>query len=73
MGSNPHSNGEIFSRSIRVFFEIIKEILITSFLINKMIKIIIIVNKIIYTKYFRLVNWKLTILFILYKSDYFFK
>lgn len=24
MGSNPHSNGDIFSRSWKVFFEIIK-------------------------------------------------
>jgi hypothetical protein len=29
MGSNPHSNGEIFSRSNNVFFEINTEIFIT--------------------------------------------
>ena len=29
-GSNPHSNGEFFSRSLIVFFEIIEEIAITT-------------------------------------------
>lgn len=50
IGSNPHSNGEIFSRSSFVFFETNNEIIITIFLIIK-IKIIINIRfKIIYTK-----------------------
>jgi len=49
IGSKPHSKGEIFSRSNKVFLEIVKEIFITIVLIIKMIKIIIIKFKIICT------------------------
>jgi hypothetical protein len=67
IGSNPHSKGEVFSRSRIVFFEIKREILITIILIKKITKIISSKFKIIYTKIFRPINWKLIILFILYK------
>lgn len=48
-GSNPHSNGELFSRSIKVFFERIEA---NSIITNEIIKIIDEMNniiKIIYT------------------------
>lgn len=63
IGSNPHSKGDVFSRSRIVFFETNKEILITKILIIKIIKIINIKLKIIYTKNFRPSNWKLDILY----------
>lgn len=37
-GSNPHSNGEFFSRSLIVFFEIIEEIVIKAIEIIKIVK-----------------------------------
>lgn len=67
IGSNPHSKGDLFSRSLKVFFD------------NKDAKIIIIIeiNKInidifnkliiIYINFFELIDWKSIILFILYK------
>lgn len=66
IGSNPHSKGDVFSRSRTVFFEISKEILITITLIIKIMIIINIKLKIIYTKSFRLSNWKLDILYLYY-------
>lgn len=61
-GSNPHSKGEIFSRSWKVFFEIIKfnkinknEIKILN--LSRIIKEIIYIND--YFKYF---NWKLNVI-----------
>lgn len=62
IGSKPHSNGEIFSRERRVFFEIIK------FNINKKIDniriiIIRIINwLIIYIKIDKFFNWKLNVI-----------
>jgi len=50
IGSNPHSKGEVFSRSRIVFFDTNREILITITLINKITIIINIKFKIIYTK-----------------------
>jgi len=47
-GSNPHSKGEFFSRSIIFFFEINEANIITITEIIKMIKLIIIIIKIIY-------------------------
>lgn len=61
-GSNPHSNGEVFSRSWNVFFEKIKfsrinksEIIMLN--IDKIIREIIYIND--YIKYF---NWKLNVI-----------
>lgn len=62
-GSNPHSKGLFFSRSIKVFFEIIEAIIIT---IVAMVKIIIaeyIIIMIIYTNLIRSFNWKLKIIY----------
>lgn len=70
-GSNPHSNGEDFSRSWKVFFEIVK-----FNKINKIeMKILSINNRnrgIIYIKYWiKYFNWKLNvIIFILYKLKF---
>lgn len=66
VGSNPHSNGEFFSLSEKVFLD--------STLINRIITITIIaaivlsvtINKIIYT-ISRFFDWKSNIIFILYK------
>lgn len=66
-GSNPHSNGDIFSRSLIVFFEIIEANNITIIEINRIIKLIDMIDKIIYTIYYRLFDWKSSILFILYR------
>lgn len=67
LGSNPHSKGEDFSRSIIAFFDNIEARIITILLIKKINIDIIKIKKIIYTKIFRPYNWKLFILFILYK------
>lgn len=67
LGSNPHSNGEHFSRSEKVFFDrmIDKNIMILE--INKIIKKIFIIKIIIYIKIIKLFDWKSNILNILYK------
>lgn len=67
LGSNPHSNGEDFSRSTRVFFDKIDASIITTMEINKIIKLIVKMDKIIYTINNRLYDWKSNILFILYR------
>ena len=69
LGSNPHSNGEDFSRSLLVFFDKINEIFITMKLTVKIAEDTINVIKITYIKIFKLFNWKLNILFILYKFN----
>lgn len=51
LGSNPHSNGDLFSRSENVFFEIKLAIIITAIEIIKIIIEIKNVVVIIYTKY----------------------
>lgn len=66
-GSNPHSNGDLFSRSVKVFFEIKLAINITIILIKKIIKAIMNVVMIIYTNLFRSFDWKSKIIIILYK------
>ncbi len=48
-GSNPHSNGDAFSRSTRVFFERIEANSITTTEINIIIELIVKIDKIIYT------------------------
>lgn len=48
-GSNPHSNGEHFSRSVRVFFDKIDANIITTLAIIIKIDVIIAIEKIIYT------------------------
>jgi len=63
LGSNPHSNGEFFSRSEIVFFESKEAIIITTIEMTKIIriatdKIIIIFSKILLSP----VGWKPTIL-----------
>lgn len=67
IGLKPHSKGESFSRSIFFFFDNSEERIITIVeIINKMI-VTDIKFKIIYIKIFKPFNWKLNILFILYK------
>lgn len=50
-GSNPHSNGDLFSRSMKVFFEIVLAIIIIIILIVKVIIAIRDTVIIIYTKF----------------------
>lgn len=66
-GSNPHSKGEFFSRSMLIFFDrveakiiIIVEINIISEAINIIINIFYIIDN-------KLYDWKSNVLFILYK------
>jgi len=70
IGSKPHSNGDDFSRSFVIFFEIRK-------LININIKEIVISKEIIisnwiiiYTNLIRFFNWKLNVINILYKCKW---
>lgn len=51
LGSNPHSKGDLFSRSIKAFFDKIEAKNITTVVINKITEAIIIIEKIIYTIY----------------------
>lgn len=67
LGSNPHSNGDLFSRSINVFFEIIVASIIMIILIVKVSTTSIVVNRIIYTNLIRSFDWKSNIIIILYK------
>lgn len=66
-GSNPHSNGDAFSRSTNVFFERIEASNITIIEINIIIELIVKIDKIIYTINNRPYDWKSNILFILYR------
>lgn len=66
LGSNPHSNGDLFSRSRNDFFEVKFRITIRSVLMKIMIR----ANKIkIWITYTinRSFDWKSNIIFILYK------
>lgn len=67
LGSNPHSNGDNFSRSENVFFERIDDNIIIKVEIIKIILIIIEIINIIYINFIKSFNWKLKIIFILYK------
>lgn len=72
LGSNPHSNGEFFSRSIKDFFDkIIDNIIII--LEIKIINIEIInIKMITYIKFFfKLFDWKSNILIYINKINYF--
>lgn len=66
-GSNPHSKGEHFSRSINVFFDVIIEINIIKLEIIIINKINEKIKMIIYIKIINLFDWKSNILYILYK------
>ena len=70
IGSNPHSNGLLFSRSVSVFFEInLTKIIINIEII--IIRVLIIIKiLIIYTKFIRSFDWKSNIIIILYKFIY---
>lgn len=52
IGSNPHSIGVIFSRSVKLFFDKIEARIEIMVLIIKIIIIKFIVEKIIYTKFY---------------------
>lgn len=67
IGSNPHSNGDVFSRSWKDFFEMIRLISMSKVAIINGIKVIMINWKIIYIKIFKFFNWKLNVIIILYK------
>lgn len=62
LGSNPHSNGDLFSRSIKAFFDKIEAKNITIVTIVKINEAIKIIEKIIYTVINRLYDWKSNIL-----------
>lgn len=61
-GSNPHSNGEDFSRSANLFLERIDAKDITIIVIRKRIKDNIVIENIIYTIIYRPYDWKSYIL-----------
>lgn len=65
-GSNPHSNGDLFSRSIILFFEIKFNVIIRIIITLKITITIRVIILIIYTKS-RFFDWKSNIIFILYK------
>lgn len=69
LGSNPHSNGDLFSRSVIDFFDKYdaKNIIIVEIII--ITKDTIIIIKIIYIKNFKPYNWKLYIL-LYYINNY---
>lgn len=68
LGSNPHSNGDDFSRSENDFFDSIIANIIIILAINIINKKIFIINMIIYIKLsFKPFDWKSNILNILYK------
>lgn len=69
LGSNPHSKGEDFSRSEKVFLEIIVLIVIIITPISVIITPSHEIIMIIYTN-FRSLDWKSSIIFILYKFIY---
>lgn len=52
LGSNPHSNGDLFSRSKKLFFEIIEERIIKILQIIKIIDLMKKIILIIYTKFY---------------------
>ena len=58
IGSNPHSKGDLFSRSVFVFFDKKEANIIIIIVINIVIKDIRLKFMIIYTKFFRLYDWK---------------
>lgn len=62
IGSNPHSNGDIFSWSIKDFFEIKIFNNIRKEAIVKRVSIVIIMIIIIYIKWFKYFNWKLNVM-----------
>lgn len=62
IGSNPHSKGEHFSRSLKGFFDNSEAKIITIIAIKNVIKDIIDKRKIIYTKIFSPYDWKSYIL-----------
>lgn len=66
-GSKPHSKGDAFSRSTIVFFDKIEANNITIIEINIIIKLIVKIEKIIYTIIYRPYDWKSNILDILYR------
>lgn len=66
-GSNPHSNGDLFSRSLIIFFDKILARIITSIAIVIIINLIQKIMYIIYIIIIKLYDWKSYILFILYK------
>lgn len=68
-GSNPHSNGELFSRSIKAFFDKIEAKNITIDVINRIRKAIKIIEKIIYTIINRPYDWKSNILLYYIDND----
>lgn len=67
LGSNPHSNGEHFSWSIRDFFDKMRDKIIKINEIKIKINDIINIKIIIYIKIIKLFDWKSNILNILYK------
>ena len=64
-GSNPHSNGDLFSRSAIVFFARSVEIIITTVAIIRIMRMDIIAININYPGNTRLIDWKSIVLFIL--------
>lgn len=70
LGSNPHSNGEFFSRSVIVFLAKIEDKAITTLEINKIKTVSVETNKIIFPGSTRLTGWKPVILYYIRKINY---
>jgi hypothetical protein len=66
LGSNPHSNGDLFSRSAKDFLDVILIIIIRAIIMMEIINAIKNSNFNIYT-ISRSFDWKSNIIFILYK------
>lgn len=66
-GSNPHSNGLIFSRSLKDFFEIVFNNITIIIIISTIVKEINIILRITYSVDNRFFDWKSIIIFILNK------
>lgn len=69
-GSNPHSNGDLFSRSIKAFLERTEAKNITIIVIIKIKVPIKIIEKIIYTIFNRPYDWKSNILLYYINNNY---
>lgn len=67
LGSNPHSNGDAFSWSIKDFLDKIKDKIIKIIEIKRKIEDRVNIKIIIYIKIIKLFEWKSNILNILYK------
>lgn len=70
LGSNPHSNGEFFSRSLIIFLDRVDDTNMRIIAKTKVNKIKGDNERIIFPESFRLTDWKSIVLFILERFSY---